>query len=132
MNTATTPRVRTIPEVTRELGTIEGSNRSEKSPRFTYASVHHVNTARHRSHTCRDETLQYPEKIFLPQPKESNPQQRIYGKTLNAESTQQHPISIMEQDSESPIFTTELTVFINGDVHNYYGLYFILAHSWDC
>lgn len=35
MNTATTPRVRTIPEVTRELGTIEGSNRSEKSPRFT-------------------------------------------------------------------------------------------------
>lgn len=31
-----------------------------------------------------------------------------------------------------PLYTTELTVFINGDVHNYYGLYFILAHSWDC
>lgn len=33
---------------------------------------------------------------------------------------------------ESHYNTTELTVFINGDVHNYYGLYFILAHSWDC
>lgn len=66
-----------------------------------------------------------------------SPKNQILSKGFMEKPWMQDPHSSTRSASWSrtvrvPLYTTELTVFINGDVHNYYGLYFILAHSWDC
>lgn len=87
-----------------------------------------------RSHATPAETKHFntPRRFsFL------SPKNQILSKGFMEKPWMQNPHSSTRSASWSrtvrvPLYTTELTVFINGDVHNYYGLYFILAHSWDC